>query len=200
MCDPSMRSTSSTGATRKIALGPATMMYPALFAPTFDGPSSAPKYGVRLLIDKTDQAMVAFVQSEIYHTMMAHYDTLFGDRPAVTIYNSPLHDGDREYPGHPTYRNRYYIDARTKFQPRLEDVFCSPISDPTAIHSGCRGRAVISFRPYSVRGRRGLGCILHALQLSATESLPNQPTSGPECVLNLLPYARYGGAPNDPQH
>ena len=177
-------------------------MYPALLIPTFDGAGADPKYGVRLLIDKANQATVELIQSTIYHTMMDHNDVLFGGRPAVTIYNSPLHDGDREYPGHPAYRSRYYLDARTRFAPRVIDAYCAPVTDPETIRSGCCGHATISFRPYAVHGRRGLSCILHALQLMSDGLPPDTQPDSAECILNLPPYSYYitGGAPNDPQY
>lgn len=202
MCDStvSVCSTSST-ATRKITLGPETIwMYPAIFQPTFDGYHFPPKFGVRLLIAKADQTTVTAIQQEIAAVMMGHYDMLYRGRPQVTIYSGPMHDGDREYPGHPAYKGMYYIDARTRFAPRVIDAYCAPVTDPETVHSGCRGHATISFRPYAVGAKRGVSCTLHALQLMSDGLIPDRPDSEPQCILNLPSYARYGGAPNDPQY
>lgn len=204
MCDStvSVCSTSST-ATRKITLGPETIwMYPAIFQPNFDGYRFPPKFGARLLIDKSDEVTVTAIQQEIAAVMMENYNMLYRGRPQVTIYSGPMHDGDREYPGHPAYKGMYYLDARTRFAPRVIDAYCAPVTDPETIRSGCCGHATISFRPYAVHGRRGLSCILHALQLMSDGLPPDTQPDSAECILNLPPYSYYitGGAPNDPQY
>jgi hypothetical protein len=61
------------------------------------------------------------------------------------------------------YFNRYFINAKSKFQPQIVDIYNAPITDETAIYGGCIVRAYLSFFGYDFAGNLGVSCSLRAL-------------------------------------
>lgn len=59
-----------------------------------------------------------------------------------------------------------FLTAKSKFQPPIVDIGKRPVTDATAVFSGCEGRLVVSIYRYNVSGNRGIGLSLELVQVT----------------------------------
>lgn len=142
--------------------------YVNVFQPQESLDGGDPKYSITLLIPKTDTVTLGKIKAA-----MAEARENFCKRngaqalPANPV--STLHDGDGVKPNSgepygPECHGHWVLSCSSKQKPLVVDEFGTVLSDartectnPSAVYSGCYGRAKINFYGYSNR-RKGIGC------------------------------------------
>lgn len=132
------------------------------------------KYSVTLLIPKTDTATMGKIKA----AMEEARENFCKRNGASALPAKPvntLHDGDgirdngEEYG--PECKGCYVITVSSTQKPVVVDEFGNEISspakvctDPSAVYSGCYGRASINFYGYSKNGKKGISAGLLAIK------------------------------------
>lgn len=153
----------------KVITGKVRFSYVNVFEPQVPQDGGDPKYSITLLIPKSDTATVNKLRAAI-----AEARDVFCKRngaqalPANPV--TPLHDGDGVKPNSgepygPECKGMWVLSAsaRETQKPVVVDEFGNEISgpstvcsNPSAVYSGCYGRASINFYGYSNK-RKGIG-------------------------------------------
>ena len=142
--------------------------YVHVFQPQEPKDGGKPKYGLTLLIPKSDTVTMGKIKAA-----MAEARENFCKRngasalPANPVH--PIHDGDGTKPNsgepyEPECKGHWVLACSSLQKPLVVDEFGVEISGPrtecantNAVYSGCYGRAKIQFYGYSNR-RKGIGC------------------------------------------
>jgi hypothetical protein len=146
----------------KSLTGEVRLSYANLTAPRAAQQGGDPKYGVTLLIPKTDTATYQDIVDSIEAAAQDAQGKLWnGVRPPVLP--TPIHDGDgiRESgtPFGPECKGCWVMTAGTKNKPQV--VHQSNIAvelAPQDIYSGMYARITVNFFGYNQAGRKGVGC------------------------------------------
>ena len=153
---------------KKAITGPDTVMaYLTVTVPKVSKWGGPPRYGVSLIIPKTDTetyGRLRFAMRAAYEEGLAKLQGDGGSVPDFVTLRKPLRDGDLEKPGNPAYRDSWFIDAYSRSKPGIVDANLQPVTDPDELYSGIIGRASISFFAYCHGRERGIGCGLNNLQ------------------------------------
>lgn len=153
----------------KVITGKVRLSYVNIFEPQTPQDGGEPKYSVTLLIPKTDTATLGKIKAAMAEARDA-FCKKNGAQALPANPVSPLHDGDGVKPNSgepygPECKGCYVLSASCKAtqKPVVVDEFGNEISGPTticsnpsAVYSGCYGRASINFYGYSNR-RKGIG-------------------------------------------
>jgi len=121
-----------------------------------------PKYGLALIIPKSDRATVQTILEAIEAAKQAGKARFGGQVP--TELKTPLRDGDIERPEDPNYQDCYFLNANSKTAPEVVDARVQPILDHEAVYSGCYGKVSLNFYAYSVGGDQGIAAGLGNVQ------------------------------------
>lgn len=127
----------------------------------------APKYGVSLIIPKSDTKTVAKIQAAIEAAYKEGESKLKGNGrsvPALSVLKTPLRDGDTERPDDDAYADSYFINANSASAPGIVDADRQPVIDRSEVYSGVYGRASINFYAFNSNGNKGIACGLNNLQ------------------------------------
>jgi hypothetical protein len=140
----------------------ATMSYANLFEPRSFKEGDTPKYSCNLIFSKDDKAALAQLKAAYAQALADGANVLKGLPPSQVL----LKDGDAEHPDKPEYANSIYLVAKSKFQPTLMDRARNPIDEDVrdTLYSGCRVRAMLTFRAYNNGGMRGVTAYLQGVQ------------------------------------
>ncbi|MDL2273426.1 DUF2815 family protein [Oscillospiraceae bacterium OttesenSCG-928-G22] len=146
----------------KVLTGEVRLSYANLTAPRAAQQGGDAKYGVTLLIPKTDTATYQDIVNSIEAAAQDAQGKLWnGVRPPVLP--QPLHDGDgvREsgVPYGPECKGCWVITASSKNKPQV--VHQSNVGvelAPQDIYSGMYARVTINFFGYNSNGKKGVGC------------------------------------------
>ena len=154
---------------RKVITGPETVFsYLNILEPRAASDGAPAKFGVSLIIPKTDTVTIAKVEAGMHAAYDDGINVLKGNSkvapPFEKLNHIALRDGDLERPNDPAYRNAYFINATCSVKPRIVDVYKRDITDPAEIYSGIIGRASVDFYAYNKNGNKGIGCGLNSLQ------------------------------------
>ena len=125
----------------------------------------AGKYSITLLIDKgnEDIGRVSKVLKEIYEANKAMF-VVDGKQKALRELNLPLDDGDEKRPDSPSFANKYFVNATSKYKPEIVDEALEPV-DPETVRGGDCGRVSVQFVAYATDdGNMGISCRLNNLQ------------------------------------
>lgn len=128
------------------------------------------KYSVTILVPKTDTKTVADIQRAIDYAKKQGVDKKWnGVMPRVV--NIPVYDGDGVRPNGEPFgdecKGHYVFTASSnedKGSPEIVDANGAPIRNASQIYSGMYGRVFVTFYPYSVAGKKGIGCGLGPVQ------------------------------------
>lgn len=126
-----------------------------------------PKYGVSLIIPKSDTKTVTAVKNAIQAAYEEGQSKLKGNSksvPALTAIKTPLRDGDAERPDDEAYKDCYFINANSATAPGIVDAARNPIIEHSEVYSGVYGRASINFYAFNSNGNKGIACGLNNLQ------------------------------------
>lgn len=151
----------------KVVTGKVRFSYVNVFEAKASQDGGEPKYGLTLLIPKSDTATVGKIKAA-----MAEARENFCKKngasalPANPI--TPLHDGDGTKPSTgepygPECKGCYVMAVSSRQKPVIVDAFRNEITDPGEVYSGCYGRASINFYGYSNK-KKGIGAGLLSIQ------------------------------------
>lgn len=152
---------------RRVVTGQVRLSYVHLLKPRAAKPGDTPKYGVTILIPKTDMATRQRIDAAINAAIqVAIAGKWNGTRPAQPAL--PIHDGDGVRPNGEAFSNEcrghWVITASNDRQPEIVDTNINPIINPAEIYSGMYARVAISFFGYFNTGKKGIGCSLESVQ------------------------------------
>lgn len=148
-----------------ITTGKVRFSYCHLNAPVKALGSDREKYGMSVIIPKSDKTTVAAVKSAIDEAKKIGASSKWGGKIPGNV-RSPLRDGDTDRPNDEAYAGSYFFNcsANADRRPRLFDANVQEILDPMEVYSGCWGRVNVNFYPYDVNGNRGVGVGLNLVQ------------------------------------
>ena len=122
------------------------------------------KYSVSLIIPKDDTETVDAIKRAIQYVYNDSTETLAGKNgvvPELDDISIPLNDGDVERPDDATYKNSYYINAKSDYAPNIIDCHGRKLRSDDDVYSGCYGRASITFYAYRKNKNVGIGAGLN---------------------------------------
>ena len=146
----------------KVLTGECRLSYVHLNEPRAAQPGAEPKYGVTLLIPKSDIATKADIDQSMQAAIAEGVTkTWGGQRPAMP--KIPLYDGDGVRPSGesfgPECKGHWVITASSKDKPQVVHISnVRTALSPHDIYSGMYGRVTVRFFTYSNSGNRGVGC------------------------------------------
>lgn len=154
-------------AATQIATGKVRFSFCHLFTPQVfgDGDGKA-KYGVTLLIPKTDKATLAKIKAATEAAKAAFIAKNPGKKLPANL-PSTLWDGDGQRQSGedfgPECKGCYVMTVNSNNPPVIVDSMKNPITDPKELYSGCYGRAVLNFFIYDYMGKKGVSAGLNGV-------------------------------------
>lgn len=151
-------------ASTKVVTAKVRLSYCNLFEARAQQEGGELKYGVTILIPKSDTATIAKIKAAQETAINAKWPS---KRPAKVV--STLHDGDgvKEKTGEefgPECKDHWVMSVSSKQRPGVVDENLNEIMDKTAIVSGDYGRVSINAYGYDVSGNRGVSFGLNNVQ------------------------------------
>jgi len=153
---------------QRVVTGEARLSYVHLFTPHAKPGNTEAKYGVTILLPKSDIATKQRIDAAINAAIQAGVSSNWnGVRPPMMAV--PIHDGDGVRPsdGMPfgeECRGHWVFTASSKQAPQVVDAGLNPIINQTEVYSGMYGRVSTRFFPYNSNGKKGIGCGLNNVQ------------------------------------
>ena len=146
----------------KVLTGECRLSYCNLTTPRAAQQGGEPKYGVTLLIPKTDVATKADIDAAIQAAANEALSKVWnGARPPQL--RVPIYDGDGVRPSGGPFgdecKGHWVMAASTKNKPQVvgvDNINCELA--PSDIYSGMYARVTIRFFGYSNSGNKGIGC------------------------------------------
>ena len=139
-----------------------------VFQPYAQQVGQEPKFSTTILVPKSDfttkAAMDTAVRMAIDQGVSKCWNGVRPPQPSVCI-----HDGDGVRPSDgqafgEECKGHWVFTASSKQQPFVVDANVQNMINPVEVYSGCYGRASVNFFPYSVSGKKGIGCGLNGIQ------------------------------------
>lgn len=151
----------------KVVTGKVRFSYVNVFEAKASQDGGEPKYGLTLLIPKSDTATVEKIKAAMKEAR-ENFCSKNGASALPADPINPMHDGDGTKPSTgepygPECKGCYVIAVSSKHQPVIVDAFRNEITDPGEVYSGCYGRASINFYGYSNK-KKGIGAGLLSIQ------------------------------------
>lgn len=151
----------------KVVTGKVRFSYVNVFEAKASQDGGEPKYGLTLLIHKSDTATLQKIKAAIAEAR-ENFCKKNGASALPANPITPLHDGDGTKPSTgepygPECKGCYVIAVSSKQKPVIVDAFRNEITDPGEVYSGCYGRASINFYGYSNK-KKGIGAGLLSIQ------------------------------------
>ena len=150
---------------QKCLTGEVRLSYCNLITPKLPPNSTNPadaKYGVTILIPKTDTRTIADIRAAIEAAALEAVGSKWGGVRPPNL-DSIIHDGDgvksTGMPYGDECKGHWVLNASTKIKPQV--VHISDINNelaPQDIYSGMYGRVTIRFYGYNNANKRGVGC------------------------------------------
>lgn len=147
----------------RVVTSPIRLSYANLLEPKSVG-GGTPKYGVSLIIPKSDTKLIEAVNSAVEAAIMEGQSKFGGKVPNRNSLKLPLRDGDTDRPDDEAYANSYFVNANSITPPEIVDKDLNPILDRAEIYSGMYARVSISFYAFNTNGNRGIACGLGNVQ------------------------------------
>lgn len=149
--------------TDKVRLSYVHLNQPHSSAP--DG--SNPKYGVTILLPKSDVATKARLDAAYQAAVNAGVGAKWNGVMPPKI-ESPIYDGDGVRPNGEPFgaecKGHWVFTAGNKNPVPIVDIGQNPVVNAGDIYSGMYARVCVSFYAYNFSGKRGIGCGLEAVQ------------------------------------
>ena len=151
--------------TTKVITNTVRGTYLALSSPKKDDKTGEEKYGMAILIPKTDKVTLNAIKG----AQQTAAEKKWGAKLPPKI-NYTLHDGDGVKPEAgtpygPECKGHYVMNVGTKNRPGVVDQNVRPILDPTALVSGDYFRVEINAYGYENKGKCGVSFGLNNVQL-----------------------------------
>lgn len=120
------------------------------------------KYSLSAIIPKDDIETVEAIRRVIDYVKEQSVDKWGGQVPSNL--RMPLHDGDKEKPHNPVFKNCFYLNAKTRQEPQIVDQNVNPITNEAELYSGCYGKVSLTFYAYNFSGNKGISVWLGNIQ------------------------------------
>ena len=151
----------------KVVTGKVRFSYVNIFEPRASEDGSPARYGLTLLIPKSDTATLSAIKKAMEEAR-ENFCRRNGANSIPVKYNHTLHDGDGTRDSGETYpeecHGHYVIAVNSKQKPVIVDRNGQQILDAEEVYSGCYGRASINFYGYNRNGKKGVSAGLLAVQ------------------------------------
>lgn len=147
----------------QVTTGKIRMSYVTIDKPRAIVEGQEPKYSMSILIPKSDKKTLSEIKEAIEEAKKAAIKDKWNGKLPANL-RIPLRDGDLERSDDDVYAGHYFINANSKIKPLAIDSDKQEILDLSEVYSGCYGRVVINFYPYSAPGNKGIGCGLLGVQ------------------------------------
>lgn len=144
----------------KIVLGPVRLSYVHVFEKYAPNGTSDAKYGVTLMIPKSEKKTVAAINKAVENAKKAAIASRWGGKEPKKL-DLPLKDGDEKEDDN--FAGHWVINAKSNTRPGLIGKDKQPITDEEEIYSGVWCYASINFYGYSVSGNNGIAAGLNNL-------------------------------------
>jgi hypothetical protein len=155
-----MAETNST----KIVTGKVRFCYVNVFEPTALNEEDKPKYGICVLIPKTDTATLEKIEKAVEAAKIAGKAKLADKNGRIpSTIKTPLHDGDDERGDDPAFEGMMFLNAGSYRKPALVDKNLNPILNRDDFYSGCYGRISLNFYAFNVQSK-GIAAGLQNIQ------------------------------------
>lgn len=160
----------SNNVTVDLTTGVGTLSFPHLFVETkTTNEKGETQYEVQFILPKSQKEDVRALLIAIKKVGEAKW----GDRWRKV--RMPLRDGDKEADDltedgqtkgekYPERIDCMFLNARTKKPVSVVDRTRTPITEPSEVYGGCKGKINITFYPYSNNGNTGIGVSLNGVQ------------------------------------
>lgn len=146
----------------KMVTGKVRFAYVNVFKPVALVDGNDPKYGVCIIIPKSDKETLKKYKTAVDAARKTG-EKLWGGKAPANL-KMPLRDGDEEHPDQAEFADSYFMNANSPQKPGIVDADMNEIFDTTEFYSGCYGRASVNFFSYNQAGNRGIACGLNNLQ------------------------------------
>jgi Protein of unknown function (DUF2815) len=165
----------------RIVTGEVRFSFVSLLKPRESQFGGDAKYGVTILLPKTDvetkQRIDAAIEAAKQRGKAEKWNGVIP--PTVAV---PIHDGDGVKPsdGMPfgdECKGHWVFTASTglDYPPKIVDVAGNPIIDHSEVYSGMYGRIALNFNPYSYAGKKGIGVYIST---NVQKTRDGEPLSG----------------------
>lgn len=141
---------------------PCRFSYAHVFQPHAVEEGGPLKYGVSIIIPKSDTKTIAKVEAAIKLAWKQGESKMGGKIP--TKFKNPLRDGDEDRPEDEAYEDCMFINANSNKKPGVVDANVEAIIDQDEFYSGCYGRASVNFYAFNFNGTKGVAAGLQNLQ------------------------------------
>ena len=148
---------------RSVVTNKARINYAHLVEPAEPMNGGDPVYSCCLVIPKDDTETVNAIKQAVKAAAEVGKDKVFNGKIPNNL-KIPLRDGDDDRSDDENYKNCFFINAKSKYKPRIVDLNKRDINDPSQIYSGMYAKAVLSFYAYSAAGNKGIACSLGDMQ------------------------------------
>ena len=141
--------------------------YARVFNPRKKEDGTDDKYGVQLLIPKSNTEAVKLINDAIEAAKKIGVSTQWGGKlPVASKLKLPMRDGDEEFPDDEVYAGHWFMNANTGLNRKpgvrvLENNKLVEALDEDDFYSGCYGCATISLYPFNNNGNQGIACSLN---------------------------------------
>lgn len=153
-----------------VTTGEVRMSYVHLFKPYANAPGQEEKYGVTVLVSKTDTDTMGRINAAIEAAKQRGISEKWSGQ-CPPILPTPVYDGDGVRPSDgmpfgPECKGHWVFTASAKadYPPEVVDQGGNPIINQSEVYSGMYGRVNITFYPYVFGGKKGIGCGLGPVQ------------------------------------
>lgn len=123
-----------------------------------------PKYGVSLIIPKSDTKTITAIQAAIDAAIKEGAGKFGGKIPPKASLKLPLRDGDIDRPDDEAYAGCYFVNANSATAPQIVDKNVNLILDRSEVYSGVYARVSVNFYAFNSNGNRGVACGLGNIQ------------------------------------
>lgn len=145
----------------KIVTGKVRLSYCHLFEPRAAAEGYDAKYGVTLLIDKSDKETLEAINNGVAEVIRTEKDSKFGGKEKGL--KLPLRDGDEER-DEPEFEGCYFINVTAKQRPIILDENGATVLDNREVYSGCYARVSFNLFAFNSNGNKGVACGLNAVK------------------------------------
>lgn len=138
------------------------LSYCHLLEPRKMSENSQAKYGVTVLIPKSDTKLIKLIESKMEEAIAENQDKLKGKK--AKALKMPLRDGDDKADENPEYEGHLFMNIASKDKPLIIDTDRNEVINSREIYSGMRGKVSFNFYAFDTDGNKGIACGLNAVQ------------------------------------
>lgn len=143
--------------------GKVRFSYVNVFKPKASEEGGKEKYSVCIMVPKKDKVTVAKIRAAVDEAVEYGKKNSWDGKVPKNL-KLPLRDGDEEREDQPEFEGMYFLNASTLMKPGVIDADKDEIMQASEFYSGCWGRALIHFYSFDMKGNRGVGVGLAAVQ------------------------------------